>query len=237
MSGRITLWLVLGAVILGCGVPSLVTSPPPQPVAPEAVETIIVQTAAAAQTQTIEVLPPTNTPTLTPLATGTATVTPTPTATFLFLFPTNTSLPDAFLEDEIGDNTSSTSSDSSNSNSNVDDDRIRTRDLWNCRILSKSPANGAVIVGGTRLRTVWVAQNTGSETWPKKSVDILYVGGLKLVKGKSIFDIPRAVAPGDAITISITMDIPKLKGDYQTRWGFKIGRTTFCTVRFSFEVQ
>ena len=94
---RISLCLVVGLVILGCATPVLVTPPPSMP-AFEPIETIIVQTAAVAQTQTATVLPPTVTATITPLLTKTATITPTPTSTVLFLFPTETPWPEDLFD-------------------------------------------------------------------------------------------------------------------------------------------
>ncbi|MGD8405423.1 MAG: NBR1-Ig-like domain-containing protein [Anaerolineales bacterium] len=230
---RIILWLILGLVILSCGTPVLV-APPPSASGTDSVETVVAQTADAAQTQTMRALPPSLTPSLTPAATKTATVTPTPTATILFLFPTNTSLPASFFEDTVG---GGTGDDSSDGDSEDEDGRIRTQDLWACRVLSKNPADEMVVIGGTSFKTTWTVQNTGSETWPKKSVDIVYVSGTRLNEGKPYYDIPRAVAPGGTVTISVTMNFPKRQKDYQTRWGLKIGRTEFCTVKFEFTVK
>lgn len=230
---RTILWLISGLVILSCGTPVLV-APPSSVSEPDSFETLVVQTADAAQTQTMRALPPTLTPSLTLAATKTATVTPTPTATILFLFPTNTSLPTATLEDTIG---SGTGDNSGNDNSSNSDDRIRTRDLWACGIMSKNPADKVTVIGGTSYKTTWTVRNTGTETWPKKSVDIVYISGTRLNEGKPYYDIPRAVAPGGTITLSVTMHFPKRAKDYQTRWGLKIGRTEFCTVKFEFSVK
>jgi len=230
---RTILWLISGLVILSCGTPVLLAPPPSGP-EPGSAETVIAQTADAAQTQTMISLPPTSTPSLTPLPTKSPTVTPTPTATVLFLFPTNTSLPTAFLSSGSG---SGTGGDSDNSDSDEDDERIRTRDLWSCRLLSKNPADKVDVIGGTSFKTIWTVENTGTETWPKKSVDIVYVSGARLNEGKPYYDIPAAVAPGGRITISVTMNFPKRSTDYQTRWGLKIGRTEFCFVKFEFSVK
>lgn len=221
---RITLWLILGVVILGCATPALVT-PPPSVAEPGAAETVIVQTAGAAQTQTVEALPPTSTPTLTPLVTRTATVSPTPTATFLFLLPTETSLPEGFFEDD---------EDTGNGDGESDGFQ-RTPPEWACRVLSKSPTNGAVISGDS-FKAIWTVQNTGTQAWPKKSVDIVYASGARLNHGKPYYDIPAAVGPGGTLTISVTMYVPRSK-DYNTRWTLKIGKREFCPIRFAFSVQ
>ena len=221
---RITLWLILGLVILGCATPALVTPPPPV-LEPGAAETIIVQTAGAAQTQTVEALPPTGTPTLTPLVTKTATVSPTPTATFLFLLPTETSLPEGFFEDD--EDTGDEESDGFQ--------RTPVPNEWACRVVYKSPTNGAVISGDS-FKAIWTVQNTGTQTWPKKSVDVVYASGARLNHGKPYYDIPAAVGPGGTVTISVTMYVPRSK-DYNTRWTLKIGKTEFCSVRFIFSVK
>ena len=230
---RTILWLISGLVILSCGTPVLV-APPLSSSEPGSAETVIAQTADAAQTQTMLALLPSLTASLTPAATKTATVTPTPTATILFLFPTNTSLPASFFEDIVG---GGAGDDSGDEDSEEEDGRIRTQDLWACRVVSKNPADEMVVIGGSSLKTTWTVQNTGSETWPKKSVDIVYVSGTRLNEGKPYYDIPRAVAPGGTVTISVTMNFPKRQKDYQTRWGLKIGRTEFCTVKFEFTVK
>jgi len=229
---RTTLWLILGLVILSCGTPVLVA--PPSSSGSGSVETVIVQTANAAQTQTIVALPPSSTPSLIPLATKTPTITPSPTATILFLFPTNTSVPTSFLGTSVG---SSTGSGSGSGDSSGSDERVRRRQLWACAVISKTPADEVEVIGGTSFKTTWTVENTGTETWPKKSVDIVYISGARLNKGKPYYDIPAAVAPGGRITISVTMDFPKRSTDYQTRWGLKIGRTEFCTVKFEFSVK
>lgn len=236
MSGRslrrTILWLVLGLAILGCGTPVLVA--PPSVSEPDSVETVIAQTAGAAQTQTMVSLPPTSTPSLTPLPTKSPTVTPTPTATVLFLFPTNTSLPTAFFSSGSG---SGTGDGSDNSDGDNGDERIRTRDLWACALISKSPADETVFIGGSSFKAIWTVENTGTETWPKKSVDIVYVSGARLNQGRPYYDIPAAVGPGGRITISVTMYLPKRTEDYQTRWALKIGRTKFCHVKFDVSVK
>ena len=138
---RITLWLVVVLVILGCASPIVLTPPPSVPVF-EPVETIVVQTAAVAQTQTARVLPPTWTATTTPLPTKSPTITPTPTATVLFLPPTKTSLPEGFFDDD---------GETDNDEDNSDYEKPVVVREWDCRFISQSPPKGTVITGGTKL--------------------------------------------------------------------------------------
>ena len=232
---RITLWLMLGLFILSCGTPALVT-PPPSISDPDSIETIIVQTAGAAQTQTMTSLPPTNTPTFTPLVTKTATISPTPTATFLFLFPTSTSLQSILLTEEAEAGTGG----GDGTGSGQQDGYVKptaTPSEWACSILYKSPANGAVIPGGSTFKATWTVQNTGTKTWPKKGVDVVYRSGARLNHGKPYYDIPTGVGPGGTLAISVTMTAPKIEKDYSTRWALKVGKTEFCGVRFVFSVK
>lgn len=231
---HITLWLVVVLVILGCGAPALVTPPPSAP-GPDSIETIIAQTAIAAQTETALVLPPSATPSLTRPPTKTLTVTPTPTATVLFLISTKTSVPIAtslFTEGE-GNSTGSGSSGSG-------DGFVKptaTPQEWNCRVLSKSPANNTTITAGTSFKAIWTVQNTGTKTWPKKGVDVVYQSGAHLNTGKPYYDIPVGVSPGGTLRISVTMEVPKRPKDYSTRWSLMVGKTHFCSVQFVFEAR
>jgi len=108
---------------------------------------------------------------------------------------------------------------------------------WTCHILSKSPADGTVIPGDSSFKAMWTVENTGTKTWPKKGVDVVYQSGARLNAGKPYYDIPYGVAPGSTMTISVTMSVPKLQKDYSTRWSLKVGRTEFCSVRFAFQVK
>lgn len=231
---RITIWLILGLVILGCATPALVT-PPPSISTPGSVETVIIRTAEAAQTQTAIALPPTRTPSLTPFPTSTASITPTPTATILFLFATSTNPTSAFLTSDIADLMTSEASTSSSHDGYVKP--TATPSEWDCRVLSKSPANHAVITAGTGFKAVWTVQNTGTKTWPKKGVDVVYESGAQLNVGKPYYDIPAGVGPGGTVTVSVTMEVPKRPKEYNMRWSLKVGRTNFCSVRFIFEAK
>jgi hypothetical protein len=235
---RITLWLIVILVILGCATPALVT-PPPSASGPGAVETIIVQTAMAAQTQTAIRLPPSATPSLIPSPTRTSTVTPTPTATILFLIATNTSVP-AATSPFTGGGGSNTGAGSGTGGGGSGSGFVKptaTPQEWTCRVLSKSPANNTVLVAGTSFKATWTVQNTGTKTWPKQGVDVVYQSGARLNAGKPYYDIPAGVGPGGTVIISVTMEVPKRPKEYSTRWSLMVGRTQFCSVQFVFEAK
>ena len=235
---RVALWLSVGVVIMGCASPMFVTPPPVSTTAPGALETTIAQTVDAAQTQTAVNIPPSRTPTYTPLPTKTATVTPSPTATILFITETNVPS-DSLLEEggfEEEENGGSNFSANSNSDSDSKNDAPKIRE-WDCRILSKSPANGAVIPAGTKFQAIWTVKNAGSKIWPSQGVDVVYASGASLHEGKSYRDIPSTVGPGGSLTITVTLTAPKRPGDYSTRWSLMVGKTQFCGVRFKFTSQ
>ncbi len=235
---RITLWLSLILVILGCGAPTLVTPPPSAPGA-GSFETIIAQTAEAAQTQTAIFLPPSATPSLTPAPTKTFTVTPTPTATILFLIQTNTSVPTA-TSSIVGGGGNSTGSGGGSGSGSSGGGFVKptaTPQEWTCRILSKSPDKAVNVLGGSKVKTTWTVQNTGTKTWPKDGVDVVYQSGARLNAGKPYYDIPTGVGPGGTVKISVTMEMPKRPKEYSTRWSLMVGQTQFCSVRFVFNVE
>jgi hypothetical protein len=227
---RISLCLVVGLVILGCATPVLVTPPPSTP-ALEPIETIVVKTAAVAQTQTMTVLPPTTTASITPLPTKTATITPTPTSTVVFLFPTETPWPEDIFDDEETDE----ETDEEDGNDGYEKPVVVRE--WDCRVISKSPAKGTVIYGGSTFRAVWTIENTGTKTWPKKGVDIVYHSGAHLEEGRTYYDIPATIGPGGKVTISISMLAPKRSKVYSTRWSLRVGNRDFCDVRFIIDVK
>lgn len=235
---RITLCLGTILAILGCGTPALVTPPPSAP-GVGSLETIIAQTAEAAQTATAIFLPPSATPSLTPPPTKTSTITPTPTATILFLIKTNTSVPTAtssFIAGGSGTGTGGGSSGSGNSGGGFVKPTATPQE-WTCRVLYKSPDKALTIYGGSKVKTTWTVQNTGTKTWPKDGVDVVYQSGARLNAGKPYYDIPTGVGPGGSVTISVTMEMPKRPKEYSTRWSLMVGHTEFCSVRFVFDVQ
>ena len=239
---RISLWTIIGLFLWGCASPMFITPPPSSVLDPSSVETVIAGTANAAQTQTAIHIPPTITPTFTPLPTKTITITPSPTATILLI--TETSVPDGSLseaggfegDDETG-NLSSGSGSESNSTSGVrtfeNSDYVKEKVIrpWNCRIVSRYPALGATVTAGKPFRVTWVVENTGSKTWPKQGVDIVFKSGAHLHEGKPYLDIPTTVGPGGRVTITITMYAPKRSEEYSNRWSLMVGKTYFCGMK------
>lgn len=145
-SRKLVLWFVVLLVLLACELPILSRPAAPNPV-PGSIETIVFQTAAAAQTQTAVLRPPsTRTPTPTPLPTGTPTETPTSTATVIFILPTSTK---PFVAYDAGSG---------------------------CKVVALEPYN-PVLAPRTNFETKWTLQNTGNELWLDKNIDFKFSGG------------------------------------------------------------
>jgi hypothetical protein len=147
---------------------------------------------------------------------------------------TNTSVPTGIF---AGSGTGGGSGSGSGGGSDDSEKPFPTQREWACRVLSKSPQNGAIIPVNSSFRAIWTVQNTGTKTWPKQGVDVVYQSGARLNAGKPYYDIPAGVGPGGTVTITVTMTVPKQPHEYSTRWSLMVGRTRFCSVRFVFEAK
>jgi Ig-like domain from next to BRCA1 gene len=150
---KLILWFAAAIVMLACETPLLPIptslNPPP---APNSIGTIVVQTAAAAQTQTAFLRPPdTKTPTQTPPPTGTPTETPTPTETVIFILPTSTK---PFTAIDAGSE---------------------------CKLIALDPYN-PILAPKTNFDAKWTLQNTGSDLWLDQIIDFKFSGGTDMHK-------------------------------------------------------
>ena len=136
-NSRRALQIILASVLLlmGCDVSTFILPQQIPTSNPNVVHLMVVQTAAAAATETAGFIPPTLTSTLTPFPTQTPVNSPTVTPTFIFLLATSTST----------------------SSGTACDDAIFVSDLT-------IPDNTVENPGQSFVKT-WVLQNTGSCTW------------------------------------------------------------------------
>ncbi len=177
---------------------------------PGGINTIIAQTAGAADTQTAALIPASPTPTQTPTATRTPTVTPSLTPTFIFILATRSKTPTPGSSSSSGD--------------------------LGCTLISQSPEDGATMKKNQSFTVSWKVKNTGLSTWDSNSVDFVYVSGAKLASVK-VADLPNSVAVGDNITLKLAMNAPAASGSYKTVWTLRQGKTQFCKVNISIVVQ
>ncbi len=201
-------FLPLAILVISCDVSSLIgLQQPPTPV-PGAVNTIVVQTAQAAASQTAAAVPPTLTPTFTPIPTKTPSETPSPTPTFLFFLPTLTRTPTA----------APSASD------------------FACNLTDQSPPDGSSMSKNETFIATWTVRNTGQATWSSNNVDFVYVQGAKLATVKAA-DLPKSVSPGGSVKLSLSMVAPNAANTYKTVWTLQQGKNSFCRLTLSIVVK
>jgi hypothetical protein len=107
---------------------------------------------------------------------------------------------------------------------------------WDCRVISRSPAKGAVIPRGSSFNAVWNVENTGTKTWPKRGVDVVFYTGARIHE-KAYYDIPATVGKGGSVTIVVPLTAPKRVDTFSTTWVLQVGKKPFCPMRITFETK
>ena len=222
--GFILILFVLACVIPSIGNPAL-TQAPGAPV-PELLETIIVQTAAIAQTRTAAALPPTLTPTLTREATSTLIAAPA-TQTPFSLFP-------GVKTETLDPAYAVTAGIQSLGIIDPRDEIPYTGLPWTCVVRATSP-KGGIIQPETEFYAYWTVINTGTKAWTSTTVDFIYKSGYRH-EGKIIQDLPSSVASGRSATFKVFYIAPKKHGMYTAVWTLKVGNRPFCGMKMFFEV-
>lgn len=215
--------------MLACVLPSTSAPVVQQPTVDiHALDTFIAQTAGAAQTKTALVKP---TITYTPTATRTPTVTPVPSATFLFIFPTFTPYLSATPIGQIpvGGGGSGSADDKS---------KFVTPQPWSCQVIvSKTqPPFGAVLQKEQEFYAYWTILNTGTKTWTRTTIDLVYTGGWRH-EGTKIIDATENAGTGATIRVGVRFIAPKKAGEYGSHFVLKVGNTKFCGMRIEFVIK
>ncbi|HMB22759.1 MAG TPA: NBR1-Ig-like domain-containing protein [Anaerolineales bacterium] len=203
-------WFTAFILIMAC-VPSLTAESIPT-VDPGAIDTMIVQTANAAATQTAAGLP-SATMTWTPVPTrNTETVTPTATATVIFVFfsPTPLVIP------------TFTASGSKS-------------DTYACQVTTVSPPDGTSFPPRQDFSAFWVVKNIGKKKWDRTNVNYAFASGDKFHTISS-YDLSESVASGNMIDLGVNMQAPKDPGTYTTTWTLRAGKKTFCPLNLTIVV-
>lgn len=134
-------------LVLACELPGLTSPASSSSESAVSIETMIVGTAAAAQTQTALSMPlSTYTASPTPISTATPSTTPTPTATIIFIIPTATK---PFEPGNVGKG---------------------------CELVALTPYN-PVLNPGKNFDITWTLKNTGNDIWLQDNVDFSFSGG------------------------------------------------------------
>ena len=224
---RLFLSLGIALLLLGCVVPALAVPTVPTS-APDAVETIIFETAMVARTQTAELLPPTQTATNTP-ATKRPTFTPLPTSTDIVLPPTYTPvvLPSFTLSaGSGGDNSTKTPS-------------PNTHDYTGtlaCALVGKNPSDGTVFRPREKFVMHWTVKNTGTASWKLHTIDYRYIGGDRFHERKR-YDFKYILDPGETYTIELDFRAPKEPGSYKTTWVVGLNKGGLCKMTIAIVVK
>jgi hypothetical protein len=243
--------LVAALFIIGCILPSFSAAPvPTQPaLSMDKLGTIIALTAHAAQTQTATFLP-TSTNTFLPTQVLFPTFTLAPTGTPLILVTiTQTATPGMLVVGTDGTLVSVTPAPTHNSASTPSSGGkptktekpdggavIRTPAPWECKVIEKSPAKGAIIKKGTQFYASWTVLNSGTKVWPDYGIDFVYMSGYG-TDGRKIQDLSTTISPGGTITLRVPFTAPKNEDVYNIFWSLRVGNTYFCPMKISFEVK
>jgi hypothetical protein len=196
-------------LVLACA-PALLPTAPIPTFDPNSIDTLIVQTAAAAATQTALVVSSTPLPTETPLPSTTPSMTASPTPTFIFILFTPT-VPSDTPEPQMTDQKLS------------------------CQVLSKDPADDSHVAPNSNFDMVWLVMNNGTDTWDSNNTDYRFKSGDKLHKAGA-YDLPASIASGGQIRITVAMRSPQGGGTYSTTWVIKSGQTEFCRMGATIQV-
>jgi hypothetical protein len=220
--------LVVSCSLPGAAAPS--SNSAPQPMNVGSLETAVVLTAAAAQTQTAAVLP-SNTPTLTPSATPTL---QTPTPTFIFSVFTET----PFIPVETTDPSVSSSSSGApfTVGGSTSEPIPYSGKPWTCVVRGTSPPRWSVIEAGKEFYITWTVLNTGTKNWTINTIDFVYTGGYRH-EGTKIQDLWKNVPSGRTVNLQAFYKAPKVAGEYRVYWTLQVGNHPFCGMTAMFEVR
>src|SRR5690606_24746727 len=117
-----------------------------------------------------------------------------------------------------------------------DASKFRTPQPWSCRVLSVQPPRGAQIEKKLEFYAYWRILNTGTKTWTRTTIDLIYTGGYRHDNTK-IQDTTQTVPPGGTLTVSAKFTAPKTAGDYNSYFQLMVGNYQFCGMVVSFTVK
>jgi hypothetical protein len=239
-------WSLTVLFVLSCVFPA--SSPaqtlPTQP--PGMLQTVIVQTGAAAQTRTATFAPPTATNSITPTLTrSTPTITATVTPTFFFSLFTETLLVIPTQTGQVVVNSGGSGSGGGSSGAGggsgdvpptTDPRKFKTPQPWSCLVVSRVPGKGFEIKPEKSFTVAWTIQNTGTKTWTANTIDFIYQSGYRH-EGRKIQDLGGTVGPGGKVTVKVLIVAPKKEGSYNVIWALMVGNNPFCHLKTTFEVK
>lgn len=237
---KILFFSILFIVSLACALPGI-SAPAAAPLPTfdsNSVETVIAETAAAAQMQTALKIP---TATHTPRPTHTPSITPSYTPTFLYFLSTFTPIPTYTLPVTISAGGAAPADDDEDDGEEGEkeerrDPRTMTGKEWTCSILYITPPKEYIFGPNVRFNVKWTIFNSGTKEWPYYGVDLVYKGGLRH-EGTKIQDFGQTVPPGGEIQAGAVFITPKKAGEYSTFFTLLVGKREFCHLVYYFTVE
>ena len=106
-----------------------------------------------------------------------------------------------------------------------------------CLLIAVSPPASTVFGPNSETDIKWTIKNTSSSTWAASAVDYKYIGGVKMYKNSSIYDLPSDVASGSQVDIIVDTIVPSTPGYYTTSWGLDQSGTRLCTMSITLHVK
>ncbi len=231
---------------------SLPDVPTSSPLAPEAINTIIFDTAIAAAsqtagvsgTQTSQFYTPTFTLTNTPLggAPTKSNKTPLPGESIPFVYesPTLYIVP-KWTPSRTPTKTprkgvaATTPANKKTKTALVEDNAYLTNPAgYNCQIVSVERVPNMDYAIGQGFTIKWVVNNTGPD-WSQTSVDVVYAAGNVKVFEVD-YDIDKNVNRGEQITISVPMEATII-GTIPITWKLRVGKVYFCALNVNITVK
>jgi len=214
LKSKYLIWCAALVVILAC-VPTLPAPSVSVPtIDPNAIGTVIMQTAFAASTQTQAAIPTATATVETPTPRNTDTPEPTATNTVIFILFSPTSNPLS----GIGVSGGSSS------------------DAYACKLSGSSPANGTSFNARTGFDAKWTVVNIGQRDWDNKSTIYAFLSGDKIHKVES-YNLKTTIKSGESTSIVVEMIAPKDPGTYTTAWALRVDKTIFCPLTLTISVK
>jgi len=231
---KYSLPFILTLLTLACALPGVAAPEPLPTFDPNSMQTAIVETGVAAQTQTAVNLP-TSTKTATP--TRTPSPTPSPTPTFLFFLPSFTPIPTFTLEPlpTITSTPKDKDADGEPPQKVKRDPLAMTGKEWSCSVLGTFPPQYTELKPQTKFKVEWEVFNSGTKSWPYYGLDMVYTGGYRH-EGTKIRDFVISVPSGGRIGLQATFIAPKVAGEYNTYFTLMVGKKQFCQMKYTFLV-
>ncbi len=106
-----------------------------------------------------------------------------------------------------------------------------------CALVSQKPKDWTKMQRRHIFDATWTVRNTGSKNWGKNGIDFKYISGTKMHTYDDSYDLAKDVGTGKSITLIVDMISPKTKGYYTAVWGLYRGKTAFCKLSITINVN